>query len=258
MDNVLITEPVTSLSKQWSGNGSIDLTFPNKPPEPHLLVTLYGGSTGHLGTKIMTRSHANTQVGGLAEDQLLTAILIDPRTPGSSVACGPYLLADLITALPNAGSGGGAIEEPGTPATFSGNVKRVEDNIEQPAARTLVAIEQKNDSWIIAGHTTSDSETGDYQLDVETFGGDSFIVCMDNYGELYPAGSFVAVGTRVHPTTPNGFVYRVEQAGTLPETEPEWWIDSGTNHTRTVGDVTLRALPFYRPLCHGPITPEQT
>ena len=36
----------------------------------------------------------------------------------------------------------------------------------------------------------------------------------------------------------------------------EWWIDTGTTHTRTVGDVTLRALPFFRPLCHGPVNPE--
>ena len=126
-----------------------------------------------------------------------------------------------LTALPNAGSGGGGIGGSDIPATFSGNVKRVEDNIELAAARTLMSIEQKDDKWIIAGHTTSDGETGDYQLDVETFGGDNFIVCMDDYGELYSAGSFVAIGARIHPTTLNGFVCRVEQAGTLPETKPE-------------------------------------
>ena len=118
-----------------------------------------------------------------------------------------------LTALPNAGSGGGDTGENGTPVTFSGNVKRVEDRIELVAARMLGGIEHKNDRCIIAGHTSSDDETGDYQLDVEAFGGDSFIVCMDDYGALYPAGNFVAVGPRIHPTTPNGFVYRVEQAG---------------------------------------------
>ena len=259
MDNVLITSPVASLKPPWSGGGQVDLKFPNKEKDPQIIITLYGGKRGHLDTRLLTRRGSSTLVTGLAQDQLFTAILVDPRTPGSSVSCGPYTLADLTEALPSAGSGGGgATPDPGTPATFTGNVKRVEDNTEHPSARTLVAIEQKQEGWIIAGHTTSNGETGDYQLNVETFGGDSFILCMDDYGQPYPAGSFVAAGTRIHPTTPNGFIYRVEQAGTLPDTEPDWWIDSGTTHTRTIGDVTLRALPFFRPLCHGPVKPEQT
>ena len=85
---------------------------------------------------------------------------------------------------------------------------------------------------MIAGHTTSDGGTGDYQLDVETFGGDNFIACMDGYGTLYPADSFVAVGTRIR--------IRIRTR----------------TRTRTVGDVTLRALPFFRPLCHGPVKSE--
>ncbi len=53
-------------------------------------------------------------------------------------------------------------------------------------------------------------------------------------------------------------VYRVELGGNLPATEPEWWIDTGTNHTRTVEGITLRAIPYYRPLAHGPLKAEPT
>ncbi len=256
MDDVLISSPVASLIPPWGGDGAVDLAFPIRDKDPQILITLYGGKRGHLATRLLTRRGSSTWVTGLATDQLLTAVLVDLRSTGSSVACGPYVLADLITALPNAGSSGGTVEEPGSPARFSGTVTRVEDNLQVPASRKVVAIEKKDDGWIVSGHVTSDSETGDYQLDVETFGGESFIICMDDYGLEYPADQFVAVGTRIHPTIPNGFVYRVEQAGTLPVTEPEWWIDSGTNHTRTVDDVTLRALPFFRPLCHGPVMPD--
>ncbi|WP_139117686.1 hypothetical protein [Endozoicomonas atrinae] len=154
-------------------------------------------------------------------------------------------------------SGGGGTPT-GDPATISGKVERVLDNQAEPAARQLVAIEHKPDgSWSVTGDTTSDSETGSYTLDVLTEGGDTFVLAIDEYGVPFTATASVVQGDLIHPTVPNGHVYRVEAGGTLPATEPEWWIDTGTTHTRTIeGDITLRAIPFYRPLAHGPIKAE--
>ncbi|OED40219.1 hypothetical protein ACH42_17040 [Endozoicomonas sp. (ex Bugula neritina AB1)] len=145
----------------------------------------------------------------------------------------------------------------GNPGTITGKVERIIDGKAEAAARTLVAVENKPDgSWGVTGNTTSDDTTGDYTLDVLTDGGDTFVIAMDDYGRVFTANATVELNEIIHPTTPNGYVYRVKQAGTLPATEPEWWIDTGTNHTKTVNDVTLRAIAFYRPLCHGYIKAE--
>ena len=156
-------------------------------------------------------------------------------------------------------SGGGGAPT-GDPATITGKVERVLDNQAEPAARQLVAIEHKPDgSWSVTGDTLSNSETGSYTLEVLTEGGDTFVLAIDEYGVPFTATASVVQGDLIHPTVPNGHVYRVESGGTLPATEPTWWIDTGTTHTRTIeGDITLRAIPFYRPLAHGPIKAEPT
>ena len=153
---------------------------------------------------------------------------------------------------------GGGGEPTGDPATISGKVERVLDNQAQPAARQLVAVEHKPDgSWAVIGDTISDAETGSYTLDVLSDGGDAFVLAMDDYGVPFTATATVVQGDLIHPTVSNGHVYRVEVGGALPATEPTWWIDTGTTHTRTIeGDITLRAIAFYRPLAHGPIKPE--
>ena len=158
-------------------------------------------------------------------------------------------------AISTSGAGG---EPTGDPATISGKVERVLDNQAQPAARQLVAIEHKPDgSWAVIGNITSDAETGSYTLDVLSDGGDAFVLAMDDYGVPFTPTANVVQGDLIHPTVPNGHVYRVEVGGTLPAAEPAWWIDTGTTHTRSIeGDITLRAIAFYRPLAHGPIKPE--
>ena len=147
----------------------------------------------------------------------------------------------------------------GNPGIITGKVERILDGQAQPAARRLVALENKPDgSWGVTGNATSDTDTGQYTLDVLTDGGDTFVIAMDDYGRVFTPSANVDLNEIIHPTIPNGFVYRVEQAGTLPDSEPDWWVDTGTNHTKTIGDVSLRAIAFYRPLCHGPVIAEQS
>ena len=145
----------------------------------------------------------------------------------------------------------------GDPGTITGKVEQIIDNQPEPVARTLVAVENKPDgTWAVTGNTISDSQTGAYSLDVLTEGGDTFVLAIDDYGRPFTASASVELNEIIHPTTPNGYVYRVEKAGTLPGSEPEWWVDTGTNHTRTINDVTLRAMAYNRPLCHGALTVE--
>ncbi|MBO9484642.1 hypothetical protein J7439_24930, partial [Salinisphaera sp. G21_0] len=152
------------------------------------------------------------------------ALASEPVTPDSVV------VYDLTIST----SGGGGAPT-GDPATISGKVERVLDNLAEPAARQLVAIEHKPDgTWAVIGNTTSDAGNGSYTLDVLTEGGDTFVLTMDEYGVPFTATASVVQGELIHPTVPNGHVYRVEAGGNLPATEPTWWIDTGTNHTRTI------------------------
>ena len=145
----------------------------------------------------------------------------------------------------------------GEPGTITGKVEQIIDNQPEPVARTLVAVENKPDgTWAVTGNATSDSQTGAYSLDVLTEGGDTFVLAIDDYGRPFTATASVELNEIIHPTIPNGYVYRVEQAGTLPGSEPDWWVDTGTNHTRTINDVTLRAMAYNRPLCHGALSVE--
>ncbi|MBO9484888.1 hypothetical protein, partial [Salinisphaera sp. G21_0] len=127
------------------------------------------------------------------------ALASEPVTPDNVVV---YDLA-----ISTSGGGGGPT---GDPATISGKVERVLDNQAEPAARQLVAIEHKPDgTWAVTGNTTSDAENGSYTLDVLTEGGDTFVLAMDEYGVPFTATASVVQGDLIHPTVPNGHVYRV-------------------------------------------------
>jgi len=105
------------------------------------------------------------------------------------------------------------------------------------------------------GHSVSDPETGEYTIDLlDGYGGDVFVVAFDEYGLPFSSGLVLSVGQRVHPTTPNGYIYECDGAGTLPTDEPVWSIDTETSQLH--GTASLIARPFYRPVVHGPIVPE--
>jgi len=107
------------------------------------------------------------------------------------------------------------------------------------------------------GHATSDPDTGEYTIDLLA-GYDKrvFVVAFDDYGADFTADMAVAVGDRIHPTTPNGHVFECTGVGTLPETEPTWVVDTETS--QLYGTASMIARPFYRPMVHGPIMPEVT
>ena len=225
-------------------------------PYEGLVFAFLPGKMGYISGQLMKNGNFHIQLIPEKHSTKALSLLVfkegrafssEPVTPDSVVV---YDLA-----ISTSGGGGAPT---GNPATISGKVERVLDNQAEPAARQLVAIERKPDgSWAVTGNTTSDAKNGSYTLDVLTEGGDTFVLAVDEYGVPFTATASVVQGEIIHPTVPNGHVYRVEAGGTLPATEPTWWIDTGTNHTRTIeGGITLRAIPFYRPLSHGPIKAE--
>ncbi|WP_286694085.1 SPRY domain-containing protein [Spongiibacter sp. UBA1325] len=106
------------------------------------------------------------------------------------------------------------------------------------------------------GQTVSDATTGDYEIVLrDGFPREVFVVAFDDYGAGFEANAGVIVGNRVHPTTPNGYVYECTGAGDLPSTEPNPW-PTDTEASHSIGTASFDAKPFYRPMVHGPITPQ--
>ena len=227
------------------------LTLDGSPYEGtvHLFIPGYMSYIGSTAT-----NDGSVNIRWLSESlrgQIICLLAYKEGRPYSSELITPANVVVYDLAINTAGGGAPT----GNPGTLTGKVERAIDGQIQPAARQLVAVENKPDgTWTVTGNTVSDGETGDYTLDVLTDGGDTYVVAIDDYGRVFTGGSIADVDEIIHPTIPNGHVYRVQLAGTLPDTEPQWWIDTGTTHTRTVGDVTLRAIPYYRPLCHGALT----
>lgn len=105
------------------------------------------------------------------------------------------------------------------------------------------------------GHATSDPATGEYTIDLlDGYDQRIFVVAFDDYGADFKPDLAVAVGDRVHPTTPNGHVWECTGSGTLPSEEPAWVIDTET--AQLYGTASMIARRFYRPVVHGPVTPQ--
>src|SRR5690554_5559440 len=107
------------------------------------------------------------------------------------------------------------------------------------------------------GQATSDPDTGEYTIDLLAgYDRQVFVVAFDDYGADFSPELSMAVGDRVHPSTPNGYVWECAGAGTLPSEEPAWVIDTET--AQLYGTASMIAKPFYRPMVHGPVMPEVT
>jgi len=105
------------------------------------------------------------------------------------------------------------------------------------------------------GHATSHPVTGEYTIDLLAgYDRQVFVVAFDDYGDPFTPDKTLAVGDRVHPTTPNGYVWECAGAGTLPSEEPAWVIDTET--AQLYGTASMITRPFYRPMVHGPVMPE--
>lgn len=190
---------------------------------------------------------------------------------GGAGGFGPALPAN---GVPNTGGGGGGAggssDNPGVGGTggsgivivsyknpgvgqsvqISGSVSLKEQSDVHAVSREVLAIQRSPTNWNAVGWARSDSESGLYSITglVEP-GTDVYLLTIDERGTGFSSASLVDVGDLIHPTTPNGYVYRVVTAGTLPATEPQWW----TTGQQQIGTATLEAREYLRPLAHGPV-----
>ena len=146
---------------------------------------------------------------------------------------------------------GSAGEVSGDPAEISDVVTlRTQDGEVEPSARDLVAVQRDGSDWRVVGSARSDGEDGTYTISgLVDPGADVYLMALDDLGAVFEADAPVEADALIHPTTPNGYVYRVVTAGDLPGEEPDWW----TTGQQQVGTATLAAREYLRPLAHGPV-----
>lgn len=134
----------------------------------------------------------------------------------------------------------------GEAKTFSGSCRL---NTNSPAIRTLVATALDADPPYLLAQTESDVN-GSYTLEWQGYSGQMLVTAMQDYGVVFEPGATVGAADRIHPSSPNGYVYDVAQIGTLGTEEPAWPTEEGD--TVTSGTVQLVAVRYYQPLAHGP------
>lgn len=140
------------------------------------------------------------------------------------------------------GSAGGGV---GAPVSLAG---RTLVN-KSPVSRRVVAVAIDGEAPLVLAQAQSDSQ-GRYLLEWAGYSGQVIVIGMDDYGVAFSEGASLGSGERVHPLTPNGYVYEVVTSGTLGA-EPVW--PQSQNETVQCGDCLLVALPFYRPSTAGPL-----
>ncbi|MCY0966124.1 hypothetical protein [Parathalassolituus penaei] len=119
-----------------------------------------------------------------------------------------------------------------------------------PVSRTVMAIAIDGDEPVFLAQTQSSETTGQYTLQWQGYTGQILVTALDDYGVPHVAGATHGVGERVHPATPNGFVYQISVAGQLGM-EPVWPTSAGA--LVMSGSCQLVAVPFYRPKTVGPV-----
>lgn len=157
------------------------------------------------------------------------------------------ITADIILNIDlNDGTGGGG-GVPTDPASISA-VVRVD---KLPAVREIVMIEKTSTGeWRMAGNQIL-QESG--ELEMQITGGQVFAIGLDDYGRPFQSGLTLEVGQAIRPGNFQGWLYRCTESGTLPENEPDWWLEQGENPPRLVGTARLQAIRYYQPIAHGPI-----
>ena len=134
-----------------------------------------------------------------------------------------------------------------------------------PAGRFVKAFSYESELHIInteaqrlsrsLGEATSDPITGEYSIELTgNYEQEVFVVAFDNYGDEFTTERSLSLGDRIHPLVPTGYVFECVTAGKLPAVEPNWTIDTVTSHS--YGTASMIAVPFYKPVVHGPVKPE--
>lgn len=166
----------------------------------------------------------------------------------TNLTTGPVVPSELepLVFNPVAGGDGG---NPGTGliAHIAGTVSIDSEGY----ARDVVVISDDPAGRKVLGEGVSAND-GSFDIQYEDWGGAVIALAIDKYGADWEAENAIAVGTFVHPSTPNGYVYEATNGGTTGTTEPTWSINGSVND----GSVIWNPKPFYRPIASGPIQGE--
>jgi hypothetical protein len=141
----------------------------------------------------------------------------------------------------------GESSESGELKTFNGSL--TQDG--QPVSRAVYALAIGGDVPKLLASAVSD-DMGNYSLEWNGYTGQILVTATDDYGAPFAAEALLSIGARVHPATPNGYIYEAASAGTLGLEEPAWPAIEGESVAS--GQVQLVAKPFYRPKSAGPFT----
>jgi hypothetical protein len=121
----------------------------------------------------------------------------------------------------------------------------------QPVSRAVYALAIGGDVPKLLASAVSD-DMGNYSLEWNGYTGQILVTATDDYGAPFAAEALLSIGARVHPATPNGYIYEAASPGTLGLEEPAWPAIEGESVAS--GQVQLVAKPFYRPKSAGPFT----
>ena len=94
--------------------------------------------------------------------------------------------------------------------TFSGSL--TQDG--QPVSRAVYALAIGGDVPKLLASAVSDA-AGNYSLEWSGYTGQILVTATDDYGAPFVAEELLGIGARVHPSTPNGYVYEVASASTI-------------------------------------------
>lgn len=133
-------------------------------------------------------------------------------------------------------------------AMIRGNVTK----LGMPFGTKIIAVSTANPPTVV-GTATSSPDTGDYEVDVAPYQGQCNVMAVPNYGIEFTADSTYPTGELIRPTTPNGYLYRVSEAGTAANTEPTW--PTQENQVIVSGTVTMVTEIMLRPLVNSLLTP---
>ncbi|MGK8437266.1 hypothetical protein ACRS3X_07930 [Ectopseudomonas hydrolytica] len=157
--------------------------------------------------------------------------------------------------LDNSSGGGGPVID-GDPAYLDGVVEEVHPTFGtvRPLANSEVAVfERRGDAYVAMGRALSNA-VGEFRVETQVYGGgDVFAFAADFPGVIWSPGVELNLGNRLRPTTNNGYVYEIVEAGVSGATEPAWWADQGDGTEGYIGTARAKARPYYQPVGHGPL-----
>lgn len=151
---------------------------------------------------------------------------------------GKYIIKKLIAL---------AISEEPVGLTVTGKI-----TLEDQPHTSKVVVTSANEAPTVLGYGQSDI-SGDYSVNVGEYNGPVLIHTMQDYGLPWNPSTAKVIGDVVHPTTPNGYIYKVTQAGNTGQAEPIWTAEQ--NVSINDGSVIYQSERLLKPEIEGYVTP---